>query len=452
MLIRCNLLRPQAVEGVAWPALKRYVSVMHLASVSSRPFVRHPPHILGRLVPIPPTGQRIALLGLSTHARQLMQKPSSPQVNGPVVTDAIAKPNPGPVLEHKSDPDTEALASSPTNGQTAPKINDHIARPEDGPDSKDNSAPHELRWKDAPAFQFGVYQELSKAQLAALVVLTTMAGYAMAPGATDVATLLWTTVGTTLCVTSANSINQWIEAPYDAQMARTRTRPLVRHALSPGHAFTAGITSGIAGVGLLTYFVNPITAVLGGFNILLYTCVYTPLKRTSISNTWAGAVVGAIPPMMGWTACTSTLDPGAWILGAFLYAWQFPHFNALSWNLRPDYSKAGYRMASVVDPALNARVALRYSLLLFPLSLAVPYIGLTTPWFIVTSSVVNGILLAGAIQFWRKSTDKSARQLFFGSLIHLPVILALMMVHKKRPDDDEEKEEKREETTAAESG
>ena len=136
-----------------------------------------------------------------------------------------------------------------------------------------------------------------------------------------------------------------------AQMSRTRTRTIVKRVISPPHAFTAGTVFGITGVGILYTMVNPLVAVLGAVNIVIYTCAYTPLKRISVANTWAGAVVGGIPPLMGWVAVTQSIDPGAIVMAMSLYAWQFPHFNALSWNLRPDYSKAGYRM--MVTPIIK---------------------------------------------------------------------------------------------------
>ena len=126
-----------------------------------------------------------------------------------------------------------------------------------------------LRWSSLPPFTFSNYPQLSKAKLSSFVILTTMAGYAVAPTALNLATLGWTTLGTGACVASANIINQWIEAPFDSQMSRTKNRVLVRHAVSPVHAFTLGIGSGILGVGLLYEFVNPLTAILGGMNILL---------------------------------------------------------------------------------------------------------------------------------------------------------------------------------------
>lgn len=161
---------------------------------------------------------------------------------------------------------------------------------------------------------------------------------------------------------------------------------------------------------------------------------YTPLKRFTIINTWIGAIVGAIPPMMGWTAATASLDPGMWLLGGVLFSWQFPHFNSLAWNLKNDYARAGYMMMSVINPGLNARVSLRYSLLLFPISLLAPYLGITTWNFFTVSSLINGYMAVKAYKFWKDSNDSSARQLFFASLVHLPLYLCLMMVFKRKEE------------------
>ncbi|KAJ1722234.1 Protoheme IX farnesyltransferase, mitochondrial [Coemansia erecta] len=275
-----------------------------------------------------------------------------------------------------------------------------------------------------------VYGDLSKDKLTGFVVLTAMAGYAVAPGAAEVGTLLWTAAGTTLCSASANSFNQWIEVPYDAQMSRTRNRPLARYVVSPLHALSFGVGTGTLGIASLYVFVNPLTAALGAANIVLYAGVYTAMKRRTIANTWVGSLVGAIPPLMGWAAATGTLGPGAWVLGGIMFAWQFPHFNSLAYTLRADYSKAGYRMMSVTRPRLNARVALRYSLLMFPLSAMYCVLGVTDPWFLLDSSVVNGFMAYCAWQFWRRPEGKQSRRLFFSSLVHLPVLLTLIMVHK----------------------
>ncbi|KAF9406601.1 Protoheme IX farnesyltransferase, mitochondrial [Entomortierella beljakovae] len=299
---------------------------------------------------------------------------------------------------------------------------------------------YDIRWKElkppTAAGLMSIYMDLSKARLGALVTLTTMAGYAMTPMGSSLPTLLSLTVGTALCITSANAYNQFVEPPYDAQMSRTRNRVLVRKAVSPLHSWAFASATGLGGVSLLAAAVNPLTAALGAANLFLYASVYTPMKRVSIANTWVGAIVGAIPPMMGWAACTNSLGPEAWLLGFFLYAWQFPHFNSLAWNLRADYSKAGYRMMAVTDPKLNARVSLRYTIAMIPMVTLAPYLDMTSWWFAVDGNIVNAVMLGSAVNFWRKRDDKTARQLFFGSLIYLPVVLGLMMFHKKKHSEE----------------
>jgi protoheme IX farnesyltransferase len=155
------------------------------------------------------------------------------------------------------------------------------------------------------------------------------------------------------------------------------------------------------------------------------------MKRLSIVNTWIGSVVGAIPPLMGWAACTGSLTPPALVLGAVLYAWQFPHFNALSWSLRADYSRGGYRMMAVTHPVLCRKVALRYCMSLIPIcSLAAPLTGLTSWWFALDSLPLNVWFTYLAWRFYNDSDFKSARRLFRFSLFHLPLLLGLMFINK----------------------
>ena len=191
-----------------------------------------------------------------------------------------------------------------------------------------------------------------------------------------------------------------------------------------------GLTTGVTGVTLL-WMVNPLTAALGTLNMLLYSVVYTQLKRVSILNTWAGAVVGAIPPVMGWTACTGGLEMGAFVLAGILYAWQFAHFNALSWSLRGDYSRAGYRMMSVTNPALCKRVALRYSIAMIPICTLAPVCDITTWWFALDTLPLNGWLSYLAWRFYRDSDFRSARKLFRFSLFYLPLLMGFMLLNKK---------------------
>lgn len=279
----------------------------------------------------------------------------------------------------------------------------------------------------------GILARLSKIKLTALVVSTTSAGFALAPGHFDWPCFLLTIVGTGLASCAANSINQFFEVPFDSNMNRTKNRPLVRGQISPLLAVSFATCCAVPGIALLTWGVNPLTGALGAFNIFLYTCCYTPLKRISIANTWVGAVVGAIPPVMGWTAVTGSLDAGALLLGGILYSWQFPHFNALSWGLREDYSRGGYCMMSVTHPGLCRRVALRHCLALIGLSTAAPVLDVTTWTFPIISLPVNLYISYLGFRFYMDADRKSSRKLFFCSLWHLPLLLLLMLTCKQTP-------------------
>ncbi|TDL25456.1 protoheme IX farnesyltransferase [Rickenella mellea] len=311
-----------------------------------------------------------------------------------------------------------------------------------------------------------VYSELSKARLTILVVLSAMTSVALSPLPTTLPVLLATAAGTTFCAASANTLNQMQEVPFDAQMARTRNRPLVRRAISPVHALGFALGTGAAGPAILWTCVNPTTAILGAANIILYAGAYTYLKRRSVVNTWVGAVVGGIPPLMGWTACgghllPSTAYPIHFFLPSFLlpldlstlpiefannplapmalfmilFSWQFPHFNSLSHLVRSSYAQGGYHMLCVKNPNLNALVSLRHALLLIPVcSILVPLSGLTTWAFALTSLVPNLICSKYAWAFWQLGGEQHARKLFFASLWYLPVVMGLMMVHKNGLD------------------
>ena len=306
-----------------------------------------------------------------------------------------------------------------------------------------------------------LYAQLSKMRLSIPIVLSAMSGVALSPLPTTLPTLLATAAGTALCSASANALNQLQEVPFDAQMVRTRTRPLVRRAITPFHAMSFALTTGIAGPLLLWTAVNPVTAALGAGNIALYAGVYTWLKRKGVSNTWVGAVVGAVPPLMGWTAggghlfptadhpiqfflpfttlpsapvdlamMDNALAPMAFFM--LLFSWQFPHFNALSHIVRGSYAQAGYRMLSSLSPSHNALVALRHAMLLVPVcSMLIPLSGLTTWTFALTTLAPNAIFVRATWRFWRRRSEESARNVFQHSLWYLPAILALMMVHKQ---------------------
>lgn len=296
--------------------------------------------------------------------------------------------------------------------------------------------------------QIKQYVKLTKPNLTILVTLSSICSYAISPNSVSIIELALLTIGTTLCSGLANAINMGREPDFDKRMARTSKRPVVTGAISPTQAYKFALATGSLGVGILYFGVNPIVALLGFLNIALYGWTYTSLKRRSILNTWVGAIVGAIPPLMGWAASTTLAHPGAWSLAALLYAWQFPHFNALSHNIADQYKGAGYVMTAAENPKLNARVALRYSLLMFPICFSLSYFNVTDWFFALDSSLANGWLAFWAFQFWRQQRQNhaknytptpnqvllaniQAKKLFWCSVWQLPMVLVLAMLHKK---------------------
>jgi len=275
------------------------------------------------------------------------------------------------------------------------------------------------------------YLELAKARLAALVVLTAVVGFLLGAGGwSDPATLLWTAVGTALSAFGANILNQLAEQDRDRRMLRTRSRPLPSGRVSRSQAARWGVVSSLAGLAILAAAANLLTAGLSLLTIVLYVAVYTPLKPRTPLNTAVGAVVGAVPPMMGWAAATGRLDLGAWILGGILFVWQVPHFLALAWLYRDDYARGGFRMLPAVDRPgeLTARLALLYILSLLPVTAALSLAGVSGRGFLVASQLLGlGFAVVGW-RFLRLRTEPAARRLFLASILYLPLLLAAMVV------------------------
>ncbi|KAK4468271.1 hypothetical protein MN116_008424 [Schistosoma mekongi] len=289
---------------------------------------------------------------------------------------------------------------------------------------------------------------LSKARLSGLVVSTALVGCGLAASTSMVSseflehcyrTTICLALGTALTSSAANSINQIIEIPYDSQMTRTRDRVLVRGLITPGRAALFALACSGSGLALLYFGVNPLVTSLAGANIILYTCVYTPMKQISQVNTWIGAWVGAIPPLMGWAAATGQLQCGSLMLACLLYVWQFPHFMALSWNMRSEYSKAGYAMTSVINPDLCRRVALRYSIASSLVCLGGAGCSAMSlgPWagcaLGIGSLPANVGLIYYAWKFAKSdsigdgSSAAAARRLFRATLFHLPVVMTTVL-------------------------
>ena len=289
----------------------------------------------------------------------------------------------------------------------------------------------------SPAEWAGIYAELGKSRLSALVVSTTAAGHLMASTPLDPGTFAAALSGTFLLSASANSFNQLMEVKNDAAMNRTAKRPLPSGRISPTHAAGWATSAGAAGVGTLFLGTDCVTASLGALTLGLYTLAYTPMKQRTPLNTWVGAVVGAIPPVMGWTAAGGALMSfEAATLGTSLFLWQMPHFFALSWMYRDDYKQGGYKMIPLNDPTgeRTSWLCLEYSLYLAALPPLCWAAGLTSCMFAIESVAFNGALLAAAYRFHSNSSrgQAHARRLFLVSLGYLPLFFGCLLLHQRR--------------------
>lgn len=290
------------------------------------------------------------------------------------------------------------------------------------------------------------YLDLAKAKLSALVVTTTAAGFIAAgtPLSEQAGVAAACVVGTALCSSSAAAWNQIFERDRDALMKRTQQRPLVQHHLTVQEASLAASAWGVAGVGLLHFGTDPATAMLGLSNIGLYAGLYTYMKPRSIYNTWVGAVVGAIPPVMGWTAATggSLFDLDAMILGTTLYLWQIPHFFALSFMHRVDYKRGGFAMLPVLenDGDKTSQVVMRYAVYLSTVPLVATYMDVTSSMFALEGVALNAYALFVAHKFRQERTNTNARKVFLTSLWYLPSWLVLFLLHSKVWDEEHDRD------------
>lgn len=280
---------------------------------------------------------------------------------------------------------------------------------------------------------FAVFSDLIKARLTFLVLLTTAVGFYLASvGSVDGLLMLHTMVGTALLASGASALNQLLERQHDAKMTRTETRPLPSGRLKPETVLIFGGLVSVVGLVYLALAVNPLTSLLGALTLGSYIFVYTPLKRITSLNTAIGAIPGALPPLMGWTAVRNEVTPEGWALFAILFFWQLPHFLAIAWIYRDEYAKAGYVMLPLVDPEghRTSRQAVSHTLGLLPISLVPFLLKMVGPIYLVGAFVLGLLFLWCAVRFARELTVARARQLFFASIIYLPLLLTLMVLDK----------------------
>src|SRR5215475_13626858 len=206
-----------------------------------------------------------------------------------------------------------------------------------------NNAAAEKSWAS-------VFSDLVKARLTTLVLLTTAVGFYVGwQGPMNWLLFANALIGTALVAAGASALNQWLEKDFDAKMRRTQSRPLPSGRLQPATVAVFGGVTSVAGLIYLALAVNLLTSVLGAVTLVSYVFIYTPLKRVTWLNTAIGAIPGALPPLMGWTAARGELTGEGWALFAILFFWQLPHFFAIAWMYRDEYAKAGFKMLSCED-------------------------------------------------------------------------------------------------------
>jgi heme o synthase len=277
--------------------------------------------------------------------------------------------------------------------------------------------------------------DLVKARLTTLVLLTTAVGFYVGwRGAMNWLLLFNTLAGTALVAAGASALNQWIERDYDAKMRRTQNRPLPSGRLQPATVALFGGMTSVGGLIYLALAVNLLTSVLGAVTLVSYLFIYTPLKRVTWLNTAIGAIPGALPPLMGWTAARNELSGEGWALFAILAFWQLPHFFAIAWIYRDEYAKAGFVMLPNVDSSgkHTGQQTVSNALALFIVSLCPFLFKMSGTVYLAGAVALGAGFLFCAIQFSRQLTLSRARQLFLASILYLPLLLGLMVFDKVR--------------------
>jgi protoheme IX farnesyltransferase len=277
------------------------------------------------------------------------------------------------------------------------------------------------------------YLELTKPRIVILELVTVVvAAHLASPHGLDSWLLVHLVCGAALIAASAGAMNQWLEIGTDARMHRTAARPLPAGRLRSGEVVLFALLALVLGTSQLAIFANPVSAALGLATWLVYVLAYTPLKSRSPLNTAVGAVSGALPILMGWTATGTPLDARVWSLAAVLFLWQFPHFMSIAWLHRDDYARAGQRMLTVVDPTgLRAGAqAVIGALLIVPLSLVPALVPQTaSPTLYAFWALVLAVVqLAAATAFFARRSETSARRLLRASLVYLCCWMALLVM------------------------
>lgn len=283
------------------------------------------------------------------------------------------------------------------------------------------------------ASRAGAYLALTKPDVSLLVLMTTGAGFYMgARGPVDWLRLAHTVFGTMLIAAGTAALNHYIERDSDRYMRRTASRPLPSGQLKPHEALVFGVGLAVAGAVDLWIAGGALASSLGIVTCLSYLLAYTPLKKRTVWATFVGAFPGAVPPMIGWAAATGSLDRGAWTLFAILFLWQFPHFHAIAWMYRDDYSRAGIMMLPVVDRdgSRTFRQIILTAVGLIGIGLLPSLLGLAGVLYFFGALVVSTALLQVCLWAASSKSNVRAKWLMHATVLHIPLLLGLMMYDK----------------------
>ncbi len=289
----------------------------------------------------------------------------------------------------------------------------------------DPSSTHRLR----------LYYEVTKPRIAGFVMITAgVAYYVGAGGRADFLPMAHTLLGTVLATSGALALNQYLEREVDGIMNRTRSRPIPSGKMRAGEVLTLAMVLLMVGVGYLWATVGWLPAALTLASAVAYDFVYTPLKSRSYAATFAGAIPGAMPALIGWSAATGDVSLGALVLFGIAFLWQIPHVLALAWLLREDYLKAGFLLTPPSDPegGVIGRQMILYALLLIPVSLAPTPLGLMGSVYFGGAMVLGVALLWWSIQAAREMNRPNVRRVFLASLAYQPLLLGLMLLDTVR--------------------
>jgi len=277
------------------------------------------------------------------------------------------------------------------------------------------------------------YGQLMKFTLSFTVVFTCVICYQLAPninGFDWFSILLLTFAG--LCITgSANAINQSVEKDTDAQMKRTRNRPVAAGRLTQKQAYTFAFITGVLGVGLMFYF-NIASALLSAFSLFLYAFIYTPLKKVNSIAVLVGAFPGAIPCLIGWIAATNEFSAGGWVLLLIQFLWQFPHFWAIAWVSHADYSRVGFKLLPAKEgpTRFTALQSIMYAVLMVPVGFLPYYLGMTGTWSMWVVLIANIFIIVQCVRLYQNMGVPAARRVMFSSYIYLPVVYLSLLADK----------------------